>query len=105
MRGVVLTQELVQYISSDMVIGMDLVRENALSAFQQVIGANSVLAKTQQPNTIRAAFGKDAMRNAIHGSESPDNYKREQAYFFSSARKTTAMLNNCTCCIIKPHAI
>ena len=45
------------------------------------------------------------MRNAIHGSETADNYKREQAFYFAPIRKTTAMLNNCTCCIIKPHAI
>ena len=98
--------DLTQYISSDMVIGMELVRENAVTVLQSIMGpTNTVLAKSQYPNTIRGTFAKDTLRNAIHGSDSMDSFKREQAFYFSPIRKTTAMLNNCTCCIIKPHAI
>lgn len=66
---------------------------------------NSLIAKNQSPNSIWGLFGKDSLRNAIHGSESIDAYKREASYFFSSMRKTTALLNNCTCCLLKPHVI
>ena len=67
--------------------------------------SNSLMAKNQSPNSIRGTFGKDSLRNAIHGSENNDNFKRESGFYFHNARRTTAMLNNCTCCVIKPHAI
>ena len=99
-------QDLIAFVSSDMVVGMELVRENAISVLQQIMGpTNSLIAKNQAPNSIRGAFGKDSLRNAIHGSENSDQFKRECSFFFSSARKTTALLNNCTCCLIKPHVI
>jgi nucleoside diphosphate kinase len=45
-KGRYLGQDLVQYMSSDMVIGMELVRESAISVLQQIIGpANTMLAK------------------------------------------------------------
>jgi len=70
------------------------------------MGPNNIAqAKSQFPNTLRATFGRDSVRNAIHGSDTAEQQKKESSYFFASARKTTAMLNNCTCCIIKPHAI
>jgi nucleoside-diphosphate kinase len=31
------------------------------------------MAKSQHPNTIRATFGRDSVRNAIHGSDNIDN--------------------------------
>ena len=94
------------HLSSDIVVGLELVRENAITLLQQIIGpSNSLIAKNQSPNSIRGTFGKDSLRNAIHGSESTDLFKKESSFFFSSARKTTALLNNCTCCLIKPHLI
>ena len=104
-RGVQPSQDMVQFISSDMVLGMELVRESAISVMQQVAGPSPSAARSQQPNSIRGTFGKDALRDAVHCSDSGESYKREQAFFFAPARKTTAMLNNCTCCVIKPHAI
>ena len=67
--------------------------------------SNALAAKNQAPGSIRGMFGKDSLRNAIHGSESEEMTKRESAFFFSPLRATTAVLNNCTCCLIKPHAV
>jgi len=62
---------MVSHVASDLVIGLELVRENAVAALQHLIGpANSLTAKSQNPNSIRAIFGKDSLRNAVHGSES-----------------------------------
>ena len=98
--------DLTAFISSDVSVGLELVRENALNVLQQIMGpTNSLVAKNQSPNSIRGSFGKDSLRNCIHGSDNLDAFKRETAFYFSTARKTTAMLNNCTCCIIKPHII
>ena len=89
-----------------MCLGMEVVRESAISVMQQVVGpANLQIAKSQQPNTLRGTFAKDPIKNALDCSDSLDLFKRESSYFFSPARKTTAMLNNCTCCILKPHLL
>ena len=54
---------------------------------------------------MRALFGTDGTKNAVHGSDSGPSWKRETDFFFSGNMKTTAFFNNCTCCVIKPHAV
>ena len=54
---------------------------------------------------MRAHFGKDNLRNALHGSGSPSEFHRESSLFFSKNFGPTAAFNNCTCCIIKPHIV
>jgi len=63
------------------------------------------MAKMNAPNSLRAMFGSDGTRNAVHGSDSGPSVKRESDFFFSREMKPTAFYNNCTCCIIKPHAV
>ena len=43
----------------------------------------------------------------MHGSDSPSSANREIEFFFGkkSNLKTTALFNNATCCIIKPHIV
>ncbi len=38
--------------------------------------------KDAAPGTIRADFAKTIEKNAIHGSDSPENAKEEIAFFF-----------------------
>lgn len=66
---------------------------------------NSVQAKIHASNTMRAAFGTDSVRNAVHAPSTFQQKAAEMNLFFSSAMKPTALLTNCTCCVIKPHAI
>lgn len=93
-------------MSSDVVTGMELVSENAINKFRDVMGpTDAAEAKNSAPRTLRAHFGTDNMRNALHGSGSPSEFNREQSLFFSKNFSTTAAFNNCTCCIIKPHIV
>lgn len=63
-------QDTVQYLSEDISVGVEVVRENAIEKLNQVCGPqNSLTAKNQAPNSIRALFGKDSMRNAVHCSD------------------------------------
>ena len=50
-------------------------KENAVADFRQLIGATD--PKEANLGTIRKKFAVDKMRNAIHGSDSDENAKRE----------------------------
>jgi len=97
--------DLVAFITSDVVIGMELVGENAVTAWREFIGpTNSNTARSSQPTSLRAKFGTDGSKNAVHGSDSPASAVRELELFFGLP-SNPAVLSNCTCCVVKPHAI
>ena len=60
---------------------------------------------------MRALFGSDGTKNAVHGSDSVGSYKRETDFWFGGDEpserpmQTTAVLSNCTLCLIKPHIL
>ena len=98
-------------MSSDVCIGTELIADNAIAKWRQLIGpTNTQKAKEEAPNSLRALFGTDGTKNACHGSDSPDSAAREIAFWFAGENerrpmKTTAVMNNCTLCMIKPHII
>ncbi len=73
---------LVEFMSSGPVIAMVLRHENAVEEFRNLIG-NTDPEKAEK-GTIRADFATTIQRNAVHGSDSPENALREAAFFFSS---------------------
>ena len=96
---------LTSFISSDVVVGMELVGENAVPRWRELMGpTNPIVAKSDAPNSLRAIFGTEGTHNAVHGSDSATSANRELNFFFSLPG-SPAVLNNCTCCIIKPHAL
>ncbi len=74
---------LVAFMTEGPVVAIALERENAVSRLREVMGATDV-AKAAD-GTIRKLFGTSMERNAIHGSDSPENASRELAFFFSEA--------------------
>jgi nucleoside-diphosphate kinase len=104
-RGKPFYETLVQFITSDVVVGMELVGENAVQRWRDLIGpTNSITAKSTSPNSLRAQFGTDGSRNAVHGSDAVTSANRELNFFFNLPG-SSAILNNCTCCVIRPHAM
>jgi len=102
------SEEVINFMSSDLVVGLELVGNGAVEKWQELIGsANSAAAKSTAPNTIRAIFGTDNIKNAVHGSASSFIASKELDYIFGEGTEsgTTALLSNCSCLIIKPHAI
>ena len=95
--------DLSAFMQSDVVTGMELVNENAVQGFRDLLGPTD--SKTAPRNSLRGHFGTDGMRNAIHASASASDYNREVSMFFNKNFATTAAFNNCTCCIIKPHIV
>ncbi len=74
---------LVEFMTSGPCIPVALERDNAVAYLREVMGATDV-AKAA-PGTIRNLFGTSIERNAIHGSDSPENAAIESAFFFSRA--------------------
>lgn len=98
------------FITSDVVVGMELVGNNACQEWRGMIGpTNTQTARAEAPQCLRAQFGTDGTKNAVHGSDSLGSYKRENNYWFGGEEpsqrpmQTTAVLDNCTLCLIKPH--
>jgi nucleoside-diphosphate kinase len=75
--------ELVQFMTRSPVVLVVLEREQAVTAWRDLMGATDP-AKAA-PGTIRKAFGSNVGENATHGSDSLDNAKKEIAYFFPGA--------------------
>ena len=74
-------QDLCRFMSSGPAIPVALERENAIAHLRAVMGATDP-AKAE-PGTIRAEFGTNIERNAIHGSDAPETAAFETGFFFS----------------------
>jgi nucleoside-diphosphate kinase len=75
--------ELVEFMTRSSVIVAVLERDNAVTAWRDLMGATDP-AKASA-GTIRKKFGSNVGENATHGSDSLDNAKREIAYFFAGS--------------------
>ncbi|ELW47264.1 Nucleoside diphosphate kinase 7 [Tupaia chinensis] len=110
LKMMMLSSELIQFITSGPVIAMEILRDDAICEWKRLLGpANSGVARTDAPGSIRALFGTDGIRNAAHGPDSFASAAREMELFFPSSGgcgpANTARFTNCTCCIVKPHAV
>jgi len=97
----------VDHLSSDVVIVMELIADGAIAKWQGLMGdADPAQARVQNPRSIRAAFGKDPIVNAVYGSATAEAAAGEIEFFFGEGTKwpTTALFNNCTLCVVRPHA-
>jgi nucleoside-diphosphate kinase len=72
---------LVEFMTSGPVIVMILKHDNAIDEFRKLIGATD--PNKAEAGTIRKLFGVSVQMNAVHGSDSPENAKREADLFFS----------------------
>jgi nucleoside-diphosphate kinase len=73
--------ELVEYMSSKKIIALVLEKENCVEDFRRFIGTTD--PKDAAPGTIRKDFGTNIQNNCVHASDSPENARREIAFFFS----------------------
>ena len=72
--------ELVEFITSGMLVAMLLEGEQAVRAARQVIGATDPLEAA--PGSIRGDFALAVGQNLVHGSDSAESAARESALFF-----------------------
>lgn len=74
-------ESLKKFMSSGEIVVMVLERENAIEHWRNVMGKTNPAEADK--GTIRADFGTNIERNAVHGSDSPETASQEIAFFFS----------------------
>ena len=72
--------DLVRFMTSGPCVVMALEGENAVARYREVMGPTD--SKKAPQGTIRAKYGTDIEKNAVHGSDAPDTARTEIAYFF-----------------------
>ena len=64
-------------------IVMEIRQESAVQSFRELCGPmDPEIAKNLRPNTIRARFGHDRTRNAVHCTDLPEDGALECEYWF-----------------------
>ncbi len=77
-------KELVEFMASGPVVAAVLEGENAIARVREIIGpTDSEEARKTAPNSIRALFGTDKGKNAIHASDSEESASYEIHFVFS----------------------
>jgi len=74
---------LVAFMTSGPVVVSVLEGPEAIAKNRELMGATN--SQEAAPGTIRARFGTDVERNAVHGSDGPETARVEIAYFFNAS--------------------
>ena len=74
---------LVEFMTSGPVVVAALERDDAVPGLRRVMGATNPAEADE--GTVRKLYATSIERNAIHGSDSPENAALELAFFFSRA--------------------
>ncbi len=73
--------DLCEYMSSGAVVVIVLEGNNAVAKNRELMGATN--PKEAAPGTIRADYAESIEANAVHGSDSLENAKKEISFFFA----------------------
>ena len=76
-------QELTNFMSSNQSMVLVLEKKDAVNSWREVIGATN--PSDADGGTIRKLYATSLGENAVHGSDSDENAKKEIAFFFSDA--------------------
>lgn len=72
--------DLIKFMTSGPIVVYALEKENAVEEFRSLIGSTD--PNEANPGTIRSMYGTAVSSNAIHGSDSDENAKKEILFFF-----------------------
>jgi nucleoside-diphosphate kinase len=73
-------RDLVTFMTSGSCVIMALEGDKAISRWRELMGPTD--SKKAPAGTIRASFGTNIERNAVHGSDGPDTARFELGWFF-----------------------
>ena len=74
-------EDLINYIISTPIIAIVFEGDGAVEVIRKIMGATD--PARAEPGTIRADFGLDIQRNAVHGSDSIETAEKEIELFFA----------------------
>ena len=72
--------DLCTYLSSGPIVVMILEKDNAVLDNRKLMGSTN--PKEAEEGTIRRKYGLSIDKNSVHGSDSPDDAKKEISFFF-----------------------
>jgi len=73
-------EALIKFMTSGPCIALVLEGKDAITNWRKTMGATD--PEQAEEGSIRCDFGTNVERNAVHGSDSPENAEKEIAYFF-----------------------
>ena len=73
---------LCSYLSSGPIVVMVLEGKNVIQENRKIMGATD--PKNAEEGTLRKLYGISIDKNSVHGSDSPDNAKKEINFFFQN---------------------
>ena len=80
-------KELTEFMSSSQSMVLALEKDNAVSAWRETIGNTD--PENAAEGTIRRDFAASIGENAVHGSDSDENAKKEIGFFFAESELIT----------------
>ena len=86
-KGKPFYEELTNFMSSNQSMVLVLEKDNAVTAWRETIGATN--PEEAAKGTIRRDFATSIGENAVHGSDSDENAKKEIGYFFTESELIT----------------
>ena len=82
-KGKPFYDELTKFMSSNQSMVLTLEKDNAVSEWRRIIGATN--PAEAEKGTIRHDFAASISENAVHGSDSDENAKKEIGFFFTES--------------------
>jgi nucleoside-diphosphate kinase len=79
-KGRAFYPQLTEFMSSGPIVAVALEGEHAVQRSREIMGETDPTKATR--GTIRSDYGLNITENAIHGSDSVENAKKELAFFF-----------------------
>ncbi|TVR43379.1 MAG: nucleoside-diphosphate kinase [Bacteroidia bacterium] len=80
-RGQEFFERLTKSMSSGALVALIIEKQDAVRSFRTLIGATNPAEAAE--GTLRKQFGESTVLNALHGSDSDRNARREVNYFFT----------------------
>jgi nucleoside-diphosphate kinase len=76
-------KDLVKFMTSGPIVVQVLEGDNAVARYREIMGATN--PANAAPGTIRKDFAESIEANSVHGSDSPENAKKEIKLIFKAA--------------------
>jgi nucleoside-diphosphate kinase len=76
---------LVEFMTSGPILVAVLEKSNAVEDYRKLIGSTD--PARAEPGTIRKLFAESVQKNAVHGSDSDENARKEADFFFSQSER------------------